>query len=502
LSPGHGPSGSGSGLTKSRYLAGLQCPRRLWLALHRSEAATEPDAADGLRADEGREIERHAQALFPAGRRVEARERAAALDETARLLRDPSVPAIFEAAFAADGLWARVDVLERLGPDSWALHEVKSATRVRSDHMDDVAFQLLVLEANGIEPERACVLHTNASYVRGDGEVDWSQFLRSSDVTRRARNRLGDVRADLVRLRAVPGQSEPPRVEPSEHCRRPRWCAFWDHCTSAKPVDWIGRLPGLTGARLVWLQQQGIEHLDQIPADFELSDLQLRVKRSLTEGRELVSDELAGLLEDLGPPTLSLDFETWGPAIPQFSGTRPFQQVPFQWSLHAEAKDGALTHSEFLAPSGVDPRRPFAESLLAALGDDRTPVLVYSGFEGDRLRELARDLPDLARRLDAVRARLCDLHALVRGHVYHPGFGGSFSLKRIAPALVPGFGYADLESVAGGGEAVVALERLATGGLEPEAETQLRRDLLSYCARDTLALVEVHRALRARAQLS
>jgi predicted RecB family nuclease len=176
--------------------------------------------------------------------------------------------------------------------------------------------------------------------------------------------------------------------------------------------------------------------------------------------------------------------------------------VPFQWSLHAEAKDGALTHSEFLAPSGVDPRRPFAESLLAALGDDRTPVLVYSGFEGDRLRELARDLPDLARRLDAVRARLCDLHALVRGHVYHPGFGGSFSLKRIAPALVPGFGYADLESVAGGGEAVVALERLATGGLEPEAETQLRRDLLSYCARDTLALVEVHRALRARAQLS
>jgi predicted RecB family nuclease len=204
-------------------------------------------------------------------------------------------------------------------------------------------------------------------------------------------------------------------------------------------------------------------------------------------------------LEKLGPPSLYLDFETYGPGLPPYPGTRPFQQLLFQWSLHAAAADDSLGHREFLATGRDDPRRAFAESLLEALADTDHPVFVYSRFESDRLVELARDLPDLADEIDAVRARLQDLYAIVRHHVYHPEFRGSFSLKRVAPVLAPCFGYDDLQDVADGGAAVGALERLISGALEPGEEARLRGALLAYCERDTLALVELHRALRTRA---
>jgi hypothetical protein len=489
-------------IEKSRYLAGLQCALRLWLRLFQPECASAPDAGDESRRVEGLEIGRRARALFPGGVTVESADWSEALAETARLLADPSVPAIFEAAFERQGLRVRTDVLERRPDTGWALHEVKSATRVRGDHIDDVAFQLFVLEANGIAPRPANVVHLDGDYVRGEGEIDWTRLFRRSDVTSRAVDRADDVRADVPRLSAVAKQGEAPHIEPSEHCRRPRWCEFWEHCTRDRPLDWIGRFPGLTGARLVWLQQQGVHRVTDIPAEFPLSPLQERVREALAGGREVLEPSLVEALAKLGPPSLYLDFETWGPALPPYPGTRPFQQIPFQWSLHAEAGDGDLGHREFLASGEGDPRRAFAESLLEALAETDHPVLVYSRFESDRLAELERDLPDLAGPIGAVQTRLRDLYALVRQHVYHPGFRGSFSLKRVAPALVPCFGYDDLQDVADGGAAVGALERMVSGTLAAEEEVRLRGALLAYCQRDTLALVEVHRALRTRAGLS
>jgi predicted RecB family nuclease len=489
-------------LSKSRYLAGLQCELRLWLRLFHPERAREPDAAEASRRAEGEEIGRQARTLFPGGRAVESADWDEALAETARLLDDPSVHAIYEGAFECEGLGIRADVLERLPEGGWALHEVKSATRVRGEHLDDVAFQLLVLETCGIATRVAEVVHVDSGYVRGTGAIDPARLLRRTDVTARASDRIGDVRADLERLRRVPRSERPPRVEPSEQCRRPRWCDFWEHCTRDKGPDWIGRLPGLTGARLVWLQQQGVERLSDLPPDFEPTPLQTRVRNALASGAEAVDPALAQALVKLGPPALYLDFETWGPALPAYPGARPFQQIPFQWSLHAMDAGGHLSHRGFLASSDDDPRRAVARSLLDALGETDWPILVYSAFEGDRLAELARDLPDLAGELDRVQPRLRDLLALVRQHVYHPGFRGSFSLKRVAPALVPGFGYDDLDRVADGGAAVQALERLASGEAGPEERSRLRGALLAYCERDTLALVEVHRALRSRVGLS
>ena len=189
--------------------------------------------------------------------------------------------------------------------------------------------------------------------------------------------------------------------------------------------------------------------------------------------------------------------KTTFPAIPLYAGMRAYEQVPFQWSLHRVDAAGRVLHREFLADGRSDPRPAFAKTLLAALRDRRAPILVWSSFESSRLGELADALPEHAADIHHVRTRLVDLLPIVRGHVGHPEFGGSFSLKQVAPVLAPAIAYDDLDGVSDGGEASVALMRLARGAVESaEEEAALRSALLEYCRRDTLALVQVHRALR------
>jgi hypothetical protein len=221
-----------------------------------------------------------------------------------------------------------------------------------------------------------------------------------------------------------------------------------------------------------------------------------RIRDVLQSGRPYMSPDLDTALADFGPPAYYLDFETMNAAIPPYPGTRPFEQIPTQWSLHHVDADGTLTQREFLADGRTDPRRELAETLLAAVGDSTEPIVVYSDFESMVLNTLASAFPDLAPALQAVRARLRDLWTVVQAHVYHPAFGYSFSLKSVAPALVPGFGWGNLEGIADGYQAARAFNRLAADECDAADAAQIRRALLAYCARDTRALVELHRALR------
>jgi hypothetical protein len=202
------------------------------------------------------------------------------------------------------------------------------------------------------------------------------------------------------------------------------------------------------------------------------------------------------LLRGYGPPACYLDFEAMMPAIPLYEGTRPYQTIPFQWSLHAATEDGILHHREFLARGDRDPRRQFAETLIQTLDCFTGPIIVYSAYEKTRLNDLAKEFPDLGALLGAITARLADLLPIVRGAVYCPEFWFSNSIKSVAPALCPGFGYGDLEGVADGVAASAAFVRLASGSISEEVEAErLRAALLAYCQRDTMAMVVVHRAL-------
>jgi len=488
------------GLSKSRYLAGLQCEKRLWLGVHAGELAAPVDAAKQAVFDVGNEVGARAHELFPGGVLVDEdyRDHRAAAARTERLLEDESVPAIFEAAFTHDGVRIRIDVLERLPDGRWGLREVKSTASAKDVHLPDVAVQLHVLEGCGFEVASVELVHIDSSYVRGEDGIEWPRFFARADLTADARAALPEVRAALPRLHATLARGEAPDVAPWRHCHDPYECEFIGHCHRELPDDRILGLRGLREAKAEELRAMGVERIRDIPEDFPLSEIQRRIRAGVIERVPFVADGLEAALDYASLPALYLDFETVAPAIPIWPGTRPFQAIPFQWSLHHQREDGSLEHHEFLAVAdgATDPRRHFAESLLFVLeARPDLSILVYSGYERRILRELAEALPDLAPRLRAMCDRLVDLLPIVRAHVYPPEFRGSFSIKSVAPALAPGFGYADLDDVAGGDEAQRAFGRLVRGGLDPAEAERIHEALRAYCQRDTLAMVELHRAL-------
>lgn len=473
--------------SKSAYLAGLQCRRRLWLTVHdplSDEASPGRGAADEVRLG--------ARTLFPGGVAVDDADWDAARTRTRALVANPAVPAVFDAAIEHAGVRIRVDVLERLPDGGVGIREVKAATRVKPEHLHDVAVQWYVAAGAGLRVTSVEVLHVEPGYARGADGVRFDALLRRSDVGAWTRMLLPEVATTLAaqrRLLAEPGE---PAVAPSPHCFRPYDCEFWEHCTQDEPADWIMRLPWLNPDRFAELRDAGIRRIVDIPDALVPGGMHRRVRDGWRRGGVVATPELAAALASAGPPAHYLDFETLGGAVPPFAGTRPWQPVPCQWSLHHVDETGRLTHAAFLAPLDQDPRRAVAETLLAALAGTTGPVLVYSDFESRRLAELAAALPDLNAPLQAVRARLVDLLPVVREHVYAPAFGNGFSLKRVAPALAREIGYDDLD-VADGADAGDALARLARGDTDGPL---LRAALLAYCARDTFALVEVHRRLR------
>jgi hypothetical protein len=409
-------------LTKSRYIAGLQCPRRLWLVVHEPLPYEEPAAGSPL--DIGQQIGGKAHLLFPGGVLVneEPWQHAEAVTRTTALMGDAGVPAIFEAAFEYDDIRIRVDVMERLAPGVWGLREVKSSSRLKDHYLDDIALQAYVLRGAGVTVASIELLHVNTTYVRGAGEICWVDFFARLDIGDAVAERLVDLPGQLPAMRDCLGMVGLPDAEPGRQCNAPYTCEFWDRCTAGKPSDWIFHLPRLSRAREDELKALGIEAISTIPVDFPLTSKQAIIRDATARGQPFVAPDLARLLRGYGPPACYLDFEAMMPPIPLYEGTRPYQAIPFQWSLHVATEDGALHHREFLAEGDGDPRRRFAETLVVAFDTLDMPIIVYSAYEQTTLRALAREFPDLAVPLNGIVDRLVDLLPIVRGAVYFPEF--------------------------------------------------------------------------------
>ncbi len=490
----------GQHLTKSRYIAGLQCLKRLWLLVHEPPPYEPPPPGSPM--DVGQEIGRKAHLLFPGGALIDEEpwRHAEAIARTAALIADGVTPAIFEAAFEFDGVRIRADVLERLPGGAWGLREVKSSTGPKDHYFDDLALQTYVLRGAGLVVPSVELVHVNNSYERGPDGIDWRGYFTRLDVRNEIDARLDDVQARLPGLKECVAKERRPFVEPGSQCHSPYTCDYWEACTADKPADWIRRLPRLSGENAAQLEALGIASVSMIPSDFPLTGKQALMRDAIVSGKPYVSVELPKLLASFGPPAAYLDFEAMAPPIPLYEGTRPYQTLPFQWSLHEADANGSLSHREFLADGSGDPRRAFADSLVTALGRGAAPIVVYSSYERTRLRELAAVFPDLATSLESIIARLADLLPIVRSAVYFPEFDFSYSIKAVGPALCPQFSYDDLDGVADGVAAAVAFLQIACGATEGTDDVvQLRRQLLAYCERDTLALVKVHETLIALA---
>ncbi len=357
--------------------------------------------------------------------------------------------------------------------------------------------------APGVTVASIELLHVNTAYVRGVGGIIWPAFFARLDVGDAVAAALVDLPGRLPAMRVCLDANTLPEAEPGSQCHSPYPCEFWDRCTEHRPTDWVPYMPRLSQAKAEELKAHGIEAISAIPPDFPLTARQAIIRDAIATGRPFVAPGLKRLLYIYGPPACYLDFEAMMPPIPLYEGTRPYQTIPFQWSLHMLADDGMLHHREFLADGDGDPRRAFAETLIAALSCFDAPIVVYSPYEQTRLRELAATFPDLRNPLTTITGRLVDLLPIVRSAIYFPNAGFSNSIKSLGPALCTGFTYEDLDDIANGATAAAAFLQLASGHPTlPEEIDRLRAALRLYCQRDTLAMVEVHRVLMQLAERS
>lgn len=479
-------------LTKSRFLAGEQCPKRLWQQCH---APLEDGPESSPVTEMGLEVGRLAHRLFPTGAVAwtEGQSVSQGIAATRAFVDDEAIPAIFEAALRSGRLFARVDILERGKRGAWNICEVKASTEVKDEHIDDVAFQLHVANEAGLKISCVEIIHVNRDYVLKQKGLEPKRYFRRVDVTAEAKKRLSDIPGMIETFLKVVDKDRAPDIEPWTQCHNPYTCEFLDRCTANKPKDWIFYLPRLGEKRGELLRAKGIESIAKIPADINLTEQQAIIRDVYRTGRPYISPDLKSALHPFGPPAYYLDFETMSPAIPLYSGTRPYERLPFQWSLHERNKKGDLQHSGFLAGGGNDPREAFTETLLEKLASSTEPIIVYSSFERSTLNQLANVLKKHRKDIERITSRLCDLLAIMREHIYYADFGGSYSIKSVGP-VIANISYDDLDYVADGGSAAAAFERIVSGRCNGE-EHKLRQALEEYCRRDTLAMVEIHSQL-------
>lgn len=439
---------------------GLQCPLRLWRAKRTPRL---PHVLD-LHSPAG-QIHEHARSMFADGVRIPQNlSWEEALEQSAKAMAKERV--VFRPAIEFEGLRIRPDLLLRLPGGGWRLGRVKATTKLRAIHLQELAIEHHVMTQAGIPPAEVGVLCINRRY-RADKDEPLLRFVdRSAKVAAIAIT----LPPDLDKLRATLAQETAP-VEPTgRRCRWPRRCPFLEDCAPPSEAE----LP--TG-----------------------ESPQARLHRRAVEQGSLMV--LPGLLERLehDGQTSYLDFEAIAPAIPFLPGLKPFTTLPVQFSVHHRAPDGTLSSEAFLHRDNTDPRPPLAAALLQALKGD-SPIYVWGEFESKVISKLAVTSPELETELRALRSRIVDLQSLARSYAYHPQFMGSWSIKRVLPALVPGQDYGDL-SVSDGGQAVLVWTRMQHPNTPPEQAQLLADQLLAYCGMDTLALVHIRDALLERARL-
>lgn len=479
-------------LSKSRVQSGRQCHKRLWLELHDPKAARWSTPAQA-RLDEGTRFGDLARALLGGGHLISADHLHVddALAETAALLAQPDAqaPMLFEPAFSHERVRVRVDAFQRHG-DCDTLIEVKSTTSVKTEHVWDCAIQTWVARGAGRNVTRVLHGHVDTRFVY-ETEGDYRGLLKLVDITAEVEALIPRIPGIVEALKQV-ALGPMPALATSGACFTPYECPFLSHCRASEPEGpaFSVHLLPRAGALADRLASAGYLDLCDVPESELPNPLHRRVASATRTGETFVSDDLPRLLADIDYPRAYLDFETIVFVVPRWLGTRPFQQLPFQFSCHTQTRDGAMRHAAFLDLTGASPLQGFVERLLDAV-PSHGPVIVWNqGFEGARLRELAVLFPEHAEGLHAIVDRLVDLLPIYRKHYYHRDMRGSWSIKSVLPTIAPDLDYSALE-VADGSEAQKAYLRASDAATSPGERQRLRAGMLAYCERDTWAMVRL-----------
>ena len=480
-------------LSKTLYTRGLQCHKSLYLHKFHPELRGEPTPELEARWKSGHDVGDLAHMLFPGGVNVpfdgltKDEQLAKTLEEI-----DRGTKAIYEATFSYDDVFVKADIIAR-NRGTWDLYEVKSSTSVKEHHWDDVAVQYYVLSGCGLPVNKAYLAHINNGYVR-DGDIVPEELFVLQDITGIVKEKQASIPEALAEMRTML-RGRMPEIDIGPHCTDPYDCDFIDFCWRHVPEHSVFSLRG-RGIDPWEMYRQGVIKLQDVPLDSLNLMQRMQVEFYLDKKAHADPAKIREFLKKVRYPVCFLDFETFGSAIPLFDGTRPYQQVPFQYSLHRVSAEGEeARHFECLAQPGGDPRVEIAEKLLAEIPDGACVIAYNMAFEKRVLRELGESNPMLRKRLNAVTTGMIDLmEPFKRRDIYDWKMNGSYSLKSVLPVLVPEMTYKDLEIRDGAmaSEAYSTMETIP----DPAELSRLRKALLEYCKQDTLGLVRLLEKMR------
>ncbi len=468
-------------LSKSRYLSGLRCPKYLWIQFHEPERIPEPDTVTQYLFDQGHLVGELAKKLFPSGIDIPTDDFLNNIRQTNQLLQQRTP--IFEASIFTERIYSRIDILNPVNENEWDIIEVKATTRVKDIHFDDSSFQKYCCDKLGLKIRKCFLIHINNQYVK-EGEIDPNQFFIMQDITTEVEESSKGIQDRIDEIFEITAASDCPEITIGRHCSDTYDCSLtecWDFLPEGSVFDLYRG-----GNKCFELFNQGVLAIKDIPDEYRLTGAQQIQKSCEATGQAHVNKAgIADFLSSLQYPLYYLDFETFGPAVPIFDGTRPYQAIPFQFSLHV-VKDEKSNPEQFsfLASGADDPRLIFLTELKNVLGNYGSIIVYNQVFEKGILNELAQAFHEYESWVQQVCDRFVDLLTPFRKfYYYHPLQKGSASLKSVLPALT-GKSYEEMD-ITDGEDASVLFQIVTFGKVPQEVRNKVRTDLEKYCALDT-----------------
>ena len=487
-------------LSKSLYTKGIQCPKALWLKKYKPSVLTPPDEDAQAVFETGNIVGELACQLFSNGKEVTFTRNYDDMIATTQQCINEGISNIYEATFNHNGTLVMVDVLV-VDNDGVHIYEVKSSTSVKDIYVHDTSIQYYVLKNLGFTIKSANIVHINSDYVRGD-ELDLNELFSTVDITSEVETLQKNIPSILQTFENfLSDKTNEPNIDIGSHCKKPYECDAKEYCWKVQrhiPEYSIFNIFNLGSKKQIELYDQGIINIEDIPADFEMTANQAQaVENFKSKETHINKEQIKEFVGTLTYPIYHLDFETFQQAIPQYKGLKPFEQIPFQYSLHIEHEDGTLEHKEFLAQDGIDPREQISLKLVKDIPTDVTVLAYNMSFEKGVIKRLASNYEELSSHLLSINENMKDLMVPFQKKYYvTPDMNGSYSIKYVLPALVPEFAkaYKELDGVQNGSQAMNAFANLFK--LDDEEKETMRKSLLEYCKLDTLAMVKILEKLK------
>ncbi|MGB5596067.1 MAG: DUF2779 domain-containing protein [Crocosphaera sp.] len=477
--------------TKSSFISGLRCSKKMFLELNHTSQTEALSLAQNRIIQQGINVQEYARQKFTQGILITGNS-LEALEKTKEAIKN-NVNCLFEAAFVFNKLLVRCDILKKTEDGIWDLIEIKSSTKVKPEHINDVAIQKYVLVNCLLPINTVNIMHINNQDCFFPNLDNIFIIQNISDVVNQKLLEL-DIDAKINKFKQIINNPIQPTVSIGRHCNKPDTCSFKSYCWKDVPEPSIFTIPRLSEKIINQLLEKQILAIRDIDKDIKLTNIQKQYVDLVTTNKHKINlQDIQTSLSKLEYPLHFFDIETYNPAIPRFDGLKPYEQFIFQYSCHILQKDGSLEHYEYLYTENLDPRRFVIQALINHIQPTGKIVVYHKSFESSIIKKLAQDFPEYQESLSSILERLWDQEEIFKTHYKHPNFYGSTSLKKVLPVLVSSLSYDSLEVQKGDDAQAIWNEMIMTS--DENSKAQMIENLKSYCKLDTLAMVKIHQRL-------